>query len=163
MKKLEKTLESKTKIRFTDCDPFNHLNNSKYIDYFFNEREDQLLVAYDFDLQKIARNEGLCWVVAQNQVAYISPATLMETVIIRSQLLMFDEKNLLLEAQMWNENKTVLKSLLWSKLVHFNLKTKRSELHNTMLSALFAQIENPLDKKISFDERVKDLKPVIVL
>jgi hypothetical protein len=31
-----------------------------------------------------------------------------------------------------------------------------------VLSALFAQIENPLDKKNSFDERVKDLKPVVV-
>jgi acyl-CoA thioester hydrolase len=29
-------LESKAIIRFSDCDPFNHLNNSSYINYFFN-------------------------------------------------------------------------------------------------------------------------------
>ena len=44
MKQLEKTIESKVKIRFPDCDPFNHLNNSKYIDYIINAREDHLLI-----------------------------------------------------------------------------------------------------------------------
>ncbi len=43
MKQLKKIIESKVKIRFPDCDPFNHLNNSKYIDYFINAREDQLI------------------------------------------------------------------------------------------------------------------------
>ncbi len=33
-------LGSKTKIRFQDCDPFNHLNNAAYINYLINARED---------------------------------------------------------------------------------------------------------------------------
>ena len=28
--------------RFSDCDPFGHLNNARYIDYFINAREDHL-------------------------------------------------------------------------------------------------------------------------
>jgi acyl-CoA thioester hydrolase len=35
---LEKVPESEALIRFPDCDPFNHLNNSRYIDYFINAR-----------------------------------------------------------------------------------------------------------------------------
>ena len=35
--------ESKSIIRFQDCDPLRHLNNAKYFDYFFNAREEQVL------------------------------------------------------------------------------------------------------------------------
>ena len=29
-------------VRFQDCDPFGHLNNARYIDYFLNARQDQI-------------------------------------------------------------------------------------------------------------------------
>jgi YbgC/YbaW family acyl-CoA thioester hydrolase len=158
MKTLEKTIESKTKIRFQDCDPFNHLNNSKYIDYIINAREDQLLAYYNFDIYKLGLEKGISWVVAQNQIAYLVPATLMETVTIQSQLLYYDEKNLLLEAFMWNENKTVLKAILWTKFVHFDLRTQKSTTHSEELMSFFKQIENRLSEPVSFDERVKSLR-----
>jgi len=50
---MDKVLKSKVKIRFQDCDPFNHLNNSKYIDYFINAREEQILKHYDLDIFKL--------------------------------------------------------------------------------------------------------------
>jgi YbgC/YbaW family acyl-CoA thioester hydrolase len=158
MKQLEKVIESKVKIRFPDCDPFNHLNNSKYIDYFLNAREDQLLSYYDFDLHKLAREQGISWVVAQNQIAYLVPASLMETVVVQTQLLSYAEKNLVVEATMWNEEKTILKALLWSKFVHFNLKTQKSEIHSAELMNLFKQIENPQKEQVSFEKRVENQK-----
>ncbi len=36
MNTTSKLWESKVLIRFSDCDPFNHLNNARYIDYFIN-------------------------------------------------------------------------------------------------------------------------------
>ena len=162
MRQLEKRIESQVKIRFPDCDPFNHLNNSKYIDYFINAREDQLITYYDFDLHRMARETGISWVVAQNQIAYLAPATLMETVTIQSQLLQCDGKTLVVEALMWDEKKTHLKAVLWSKFVHFNLKTKKSETHSAELMTLFRQIENPLPQAVSFEERVNGLRPVKV-
>ncbi|MES2131077.1 MAG: acyl-CoA thioesterase [Bacteroidota bacterium] len=158
MKQLEKKIESKVKIRFPDCDPFNHLNNSKYIDYMINAREDQLLMYYDFDIYKLAFEKGLSWVVAQNQIAYLAPAVLMETVVIETQLIHYEDKSLVFEACMWNESKTSVKALLWSKLVHFNLKTKKSESHSAELMTLFGQIDNSLNETVSFEERVKRLK-----
>ena len=157
MKQLEKIIESKVKIRFPDCDPFNHLNNSKYIDYIISAREDQLLEFYDFDLYKLAQQDEISWVVAQNQIAYLYPATLMETVTIQTQLIFCNDKMLMLEALMWNKDKTVLKAVLWSKFIHFNLKTKKSEIHSEELMTLFKQIESPLKEQVSFEKRIENL------
>ncbi|MDB5230478.1 MAG: acyl-CoA thioesterase, partial [Chitinophagaceae bacterium] len=46
----QKLPESTIKIRFHDCDPFNHLNNSRYIDYMMAARSDQLALYYQFDM-----------------------------------------------------------------------------------------------------------------
>ena len=67
MRKLPTTLESKMKIRFQDCDPYGHLNNSKYIDYIMTARGDQLIEFYDFDIYKMAQQAKLGWVAAQTQ------------------------------------------------------------------------------------------------
>ena len=158
MKQVEKIIESIVKIRFPDCDPFNHLNNSKYIDYFINAREDQLMTYYDFDIYKLAQEKGISWVVVQNQIAYLAPATIMETVTIQTQLLFCNDKILVLEALMWNESKTILKAVLWSKFIHFNLKAKKSEAHSEELMNFFRQIESPLEQAITFEKRVENLR-----
>jgi YbgC/YbaW family acyl-CoA thioester hydrolase len=158
MKVLDKVVESKVKIRFPDCDPFNHLNNSKYIDYIINAREDQLLNFYEFDIHKLAKEQGISWVVAQNQIAYLFPATLMETVCVQSQLINFTDRTLTVEAIMWDENKTSIKAVLWSKFVHYDLKINRSKTHSDELMKFFNQIENSLEKTFSFEERLEYLK-----
>ena len=163
MKTFVKTPESKSVIRFPDCDPFNHLNNSKYIDYIINAREDQLIKHYELDVYKLAREKGISWVVAQNQIAYLSPAVLMETVTVQTHLVYYDEKRLFLEAVMWNEEKTTIKAVLWTQFVHFNLVRKKSETHSEELTALFEQVVDPFPTRISFEERVKLLRTNPVL
>ncbi|MEI9956865.1 MAG: acyl-CoA thioesterase [Ferruginibacter sp.] len=158
MEVLKKILESKMKIRFHDCDPFSHLNNSRYIDYFLTARGDQLIENYNFDIYKMAQTEGVGWVSAQTQISYMVPAYLMEEVVIQTQLISCSEKSLLLEALMWNNDKTVLKALMWTKLVHFNLKTQSSHLHSQELMEFFEQICNPLPGEINFESRAKNLK-----
>ena len=76
MQHLPKVLETKAKIRFQDCDPFNHLNNGSYTNYFMNHREDALIENYDLDIYKIAKKEGKSWVSSSNQIAYLKPAFL---------------------------------------------------------------------------------------
>ena len=121
MKELSKILESKAKIRFQDCDPFNHLNNAAYINYLINAREDQLIESYDIDIYKLGNTEGKSWVVGSNQIAYLRPAILMEDVIIDSQLINYSNSTLKVEMRMWNKDKTELKAVMWSTFVHFNL------------------------------------------
>src|SRR5687767_8499719 len=100
-----KTWESKSLIRFPDCDPFNHLNNARYIDYFINAREDQIMAHLNFNIYHYAAQKGSGWVVSKNQIAYLKPAFLMETVIIDSKILRLGEKDLHVEMCMWNEGK----------------------------------------------------------
>ena len=82
MKELPKVLKSNTKIRFQDCDPFNNLNNAAYLNYFTNAREDQINENYGIDIYKMAKELGVSWVVGSNQIAYITPAFLMEEIVI---------------------------------------------------------------------------------
>ena len=155
---INKIWESKVLIRFPDCDPFNHLNNARYIDYFINAREDHLMANLKFNIYHHAAQFGLSWVVGKNQIAYLKPAFLMETVVIDSTLLKLGEREVSVEMRMWNESKTKLKSVLWSSFVHINLKTQKPENHSAELMELFHPFENPLSTIVSFDERVEQLR-----
>lgn len=154
---LPKTVESKAKIRFQDCDPFNHLNNGKYIDYFMNHREDELITNYDIDIYKMAKTDGKSWLSSSNQIAYLKPALLMENVIIESQLIYFDNSNLKAEMRMYNADKSELKAIIWCGFVHFNLLTQKRETHSEAMMTLFSTILNP-QKAINFEDRLKALK-----
>src|SRR5688500_13938687 len=107
MEELKKELESTAFIAFSDCDPFRHLNNARYIDYFLNAREQQVLQAYHFSLADWGA-KGKGWFVTQNQVAYLKPARYSETVIITSRLLEFTDYDLHLEMLMWDRKKTTI-------------------------------------------------------
>jgi len=162
MNQLPKVVENKTKIRFQDCDPFNHLNNGNYTDYFMNHREDALLDNYNLDIYQIAKNEGKSWVSSSNQIAYLKPAFLMETVIIESQLINFNDTEILAEMRMYNENKSQLKSVIWCGFVHYNLLAQKRETHTKKLMELFKNINNPLEVK-TFEERIKRLKSNLLI
>ncbi len=155
---LPKVLESKAKIRFQDCDPFNHLNNASYINYMINAREDQIEKHYDLDIFDLAKTKGISWVVGSNQIAYLKPALLMENVIIDSQLIHHNSNELHVEIRMWNHNKTEIKAVLWSTFVHFNLLQQKRWNHDEALTQLFQNIEAPLSIK-TFEERISQLKP----
>lgn len=157
MENLQKVLESKAKIRFQDCDPFNHLNNAAYLNYFMNAREDQLIDNYDIDIYKMARKEGKSWVVGNNQIAYLRPAFLMEDVVIESRLLKYDESKIQVELRMLNANKTEIKAIMWSTFVHFNLIQQKREVHSEDFMTLFKTVANPVDEAI-FEERIESFK-----
>jgi thioesterase-3 len=150
--------ESKVLIRFPDCDPFNHLNNSRYIDYFINAREDHLYLNYQFNPYQYAKEKLLSWVVSQNQISYLRPALLMEKVIIQSHVLKFDVRDILVEMTMWDVDKKILKSIIWTTFTHYNFKTGKSEIHSQELIDKFKPLEDSLEKEMSFEERVKEVR-----
>ena len=154
---LSKIVSSKATIRFQDCDPFNHLNNASYINYFMNHREDQLIEAYDIDIYAMARKSGKSWVLNSNQIAYIKPAFLMENVIIESQLIAFDKSNLKAEMRMYNTDKTHLKSIIWCGFTYFNLLKQYKEIHTEEFMALFKSILNPIEDTY-FENRILNIR-----
>ena len=154
---LPKLLKSQSTVRFQDCDPYGHLYNSKYIDYFMNAREDQLLDNYNLDIYALSTTEGIGWVVAQNQIAYLQPALLMEKVWITSKIIDHSTKMITVEFEMWNTDESQLKAFMWSRFVHFDLKTRRSASHAQKFQEMFAQVHHPIDTQ-SFEERVKRVR-----
>lgn len=157
MNDLPKIVRSQTKIRFQHCDPFNHLNNGSYIDYFLNHREDQLIKHYNVDIYKMANTIGKSWVTASNQIAYLKPALLMETVTIESQLINFNETELHVEMRMYNEDNSHLKAIIWCRFVHFNLLEQRRWNHSEEFMNLFESILLPQEAK-TFEERLLQLR-----
>ena len=153
-----KTVESKKRIQYHDCDPFNHLNNSRYIDYIMGARTEQILEYYGFNTAQLLHERGIGWVAAQTQISYFAPASWMEVVTIESRLIHFSESSLQVEAFMWDEHKTKIKAVMWAKLVHFDVKKQRSYKHSGDLMKLFSDINNPPDKLLTFEERVRSLR-----
>jgi YbgC/YbaW family acyl-CoA thioester hydrolase len=121
-------LETSYTIRFNDCDPFAHLNNSKYIDYMLNAREDHLKQFHQLNLDEFYKR-GAGWVVTGHEILYLRPANYNETVVIQSDLLEAGEADLLVEMRMWDETKTILKSILWTRFACVNIKTGRRDNH----------------------------------
>ncbi len=160
---MQKRFESTALIRFPDCDPFNHLNNSRYLDYFYNAREDHVRNYHAFDLYSYARDTGYGWVVRENRIAYVRPAYLMEIVVLQSEILVWGTKHIHVQMTMWNEAKTELKALLWSQFVHVNLHTGKSEGHAEVLMQRFKDFEIGLPEHSSFEQRLTDYRSGFIL
>ena len=142
----EKILESQSLVRFQDCDPFNHLNNAAYLNYLVNAREDQLIEAYGINIYDTAQLGGKSWVVSSNQIAYLRPAWLMESLVMQSQLLRYDSTETLVELRMYNKDKTQLKALMWSTYVHVALSTQKRASHSEVLMDLFSSVLAPVEE-----------------
>jgi YbgC/YbaW family acyl-CoA thioester hydrolase len=158
---LPKILESPATIRFQDCDPFNHLNNARYLDYFMNAREDHVLKNYGLDIYNMAQVTGAGWVVGKSQIAYFKPAKLMEQVVIQSQLIHFGQRDISVEMRMLDAKKSHVKAFVWINFIHFKLASGKSEVHADHLLELFGQVHAPLEAT-DFDSRFMQLvKPPI--
>ena len=115
-------------IRFGDCDPFRHLNNARYVDYFMNAREDHLRDNYQMYLADYYK-QGVGWVVLQHDINYLRPAILNEKVCILSGLLAAGPEHLLLEMLMLDEKQTQLKALMHTRFIPINLATGKRQAH----------------------------------
>jgi acyl-CoA thioester hydrolase len=126
---LDKQLETTAIIRFQDCDPFQHLNNARYIDYFMNAREDQLKQFYSFNIFDVFQEMGHSWVVTKNQIAYLAPAVMLEEVIIQTQLIQMTENILVVEGIMLDKGRQRLKSVVWIEFAFVSLLNGKPAKH----------------------------------
>jgi len=154
---MNKTPHSLYTIRFTDCDLFGHLNNGRYIDYLLNAREDHLKTEYGLDLADFYK-QGVSWLVAGHEISYMRPAAYNERVSIKSALIKAEPGSLLVEMLMMDENQTHLKSLMWTKFIHVNVKTGKRENHTESFMDFARSIEvNEVDIIKGYQHRLKEL------
>jgi len=154
---MNKTPHSLYTVRFTDCDLFGHLNNARYIDYFLNAREDHLKEAYQFDLSDFYQ-QGVSWLVAGHEISYIRPANYNERVFIKSGLIQVAPGSLLVEMIMMDENQSHIKSFMWTRFMHVNVKTAKRENHTDSFMDFARSIEvNNVDVSKGYQYRLKEI------
>ncbi len=151
--------ESLVQIRFQDCDPFGHLNNARYIDYFLNARMDHLVQHYGLN---IYANEGsltASWVIKKNQIAYLRPARLAEEVRIRTRLVHFTDNTIVIEGLMLDKDAQHLKALIWIEFAYISLATGRSTPHPEQFTRLLHSVilPEPYDAD-GFNRRVEQAR-----
>lgn len=129
-------------IRFNDCDPFGHLNNSRYIDYFLNAREDHLKEHYSIDLKEWAA-KGIGFVVSRHEIQYIRAVTYNDTVCIQSALVGYGDNYLEVEMQMYDKDQQNLKAVLLSKFTQINLRTGKKDDLTAELEEFARQVLTP--------------------
>ncbi|MBA9075704.1 MULTISPECIES: acyl-CoA thioesterase [Rufibacter] len=151
-------LESQTRIRFDHCDPFGHLNNSAFLNYFQNEREDQVEAAYGLDIHAFFRKTGRAWVVGQNQIVYLNPAQVRELVTIQTSIRHVTETSMLVEHLMFDAEKKRLKSVLWTKFIYIDVRKNERASHEPELMELFNEVAVKEETPALFEDRVKQLR-----
>ncbi len=156
---LLKELESTALVRFQDCDPFGHLNNARYIDYFMNARQDQLARDYGFDIFGLSKQTNEGWVVTRTHIAYLSPALLMEEVLIQTRLIHMSESTLVVEGFMLNREDTHLKAVAWIEFAFVSLLTGKRTTHSEDFMRTFgAVVVDGIYDQHNFNSRVDALK-----
>jgi acyl-CoA thioester hydrolase len=126
-------------VRFNDCDPLGHLNNSKYIDYFLNAREDHVKEHYGIDLKEWALR-GLGFVVTRHEIQYIRAVTYNDLVSIETSLIGYGDNYLEVEMLMYDKDRTSLKAILWSKFTHINSRTGKKDALNEEILHFVQQV-----------------------
>ena len=156
---LPKILESTAVVRFQDCDPFGHLNNARYVDYFMNARTDQLQEYYDFKIFAVGQEIGSNWVVSKTEIAFLLPAMLMETVRIQTRLIWATQRKLVVEGIMFDESGQQMKSVAWVEFTFVSLANGRPASHTEELMELFQAVQvNDIYENSTFDERIAQLR-----
>ncbi|MBX7164489.1 MAG: acyl-CoA thioesterase [Saprospiraceae bacterium] len=154
---INKQPQSRYRIRFKDCDPLGHLYNTRYLDYMLEAREDHAFHEYDLNLEEYTRTRGLAWVIVHHEISYLREAARNEFVQIKSSLIYFSDKMIMNEYQMWNDDMSELKSLMWTKFLHIDLKMKKSIAHPEDIKEQLGLLIHPVEEK-SFSERLDVLR-----
>lgn len=156
---LSKELESTVIVRFQDCDPFGHLNNARYIDYFMNAREDHLRDFYNFHIFELSQTTKQGWVVTKNQLAYLSPAMMQEEVLIRTHLIRMTESMLVVEGLMFDKDARRLKAVGWIEFTFVSLQTGRTTRHpDDFMTTFGAVVVDDIYTPDGFNTRIDNLK-----
>lgn len=151
--------ESMLVVRFQDCDPFGHLNNARYIDYFMDARMDHLIEHYAFNMFEHGKTAGASWVVTKTQIAYLLPAMPGETVRIGTRLIFMDDNRIVIEGVMSDGNGKRLKAISWVEFAYVSMTTGRLTRHDENLLSLFREVLVDVGYQTdSFNARLEAIK-----
>jgi YbgC/YbaW family acyl-CoA thioester hydrolase len=144
-------------IRFNDCDPLGHLNNSRYIDYFLNAREDHLREHYGIDLREWAQ-QGHGFVVSRHEIRYLRPVVYNDRVGIQSALIGWGDTWLLVEMQML-DSAGQLKAILWTEFTRIDPRTGKRQTHPPeFMDWIFGTLVEGIEVENGLNGRIEALR-----
>ncbi|MBR29904.1 MAG: thioesterase [Spirochaetaceae bacterium] len=155
---LEKYPESMVRIRFPDCDPFGHLNNGRYLDYFITAREEHVQDHYGLNLFG-ERFKNQNWVVRQSMVSHLQPARMNDQVWIRTRLIDYSRNSLLVEGVMLDASQESVLAVSWVDLRYIDLVNGRPMKHEDDLMAIFESVHVSADFRFGQEKgRIREIR-----
>lgn len=149
---------SRAKIRFIDCDPIGHLNNSKYLDYMLNAREDHVEENYGITYEEITKQTNGCtWVTIMNEIAYLREVRYNKEVEITSKIIEITNKTSTVEILMKDSNSGIIHAVLWTTVIFFNMRTRKTDSLPEHLKELFTKFLVEIEQN-DFKNRVNFLR-----
>lgn len=159
-----KTMKSPKRVNFEDCDPFSHLNNANYINYFLTAREEQLRTNGVLNIFEHVKATGNGWAVTSHNILYLKPSLLGEELEIWSRMISFDSLRNLVEFVMICPEKKQLKSVMHSEFAYISIKKAKPVPLDDQMLGLFKEVSLFPEKEISsieIKDRLKQIKSEI--
>ena len=159
-----KTMKSIKRVNFEDCDPFSHLNNAIYLNYFLTAREEQLRSNDVLNIFEHVKATGNSWVVTSHNIRYLKPSVLGEELEIWSRMLSFNRFMNLVEFAMICPKKKQLKAVMHSEFAYFSIKKAKPVALDEQILNLFKKISLFPGENMSvfnINDRIKQIKTAI--
>ncbi|MEE1944063.1 acyl-CoA thioesterase [Pedobacter sp. KR3-3] len=127
--------ESELSVRPDDIDMFNHVHNSKYLDYVLAARYEQMDRFYGMSWEKFAE-QGYGWVVSRVNIAFKRPLLMGDKMLIRTGILEINEKGCRVQFEIVNQKTGKTASDGVFDYVMIDLTTQRScRVNEEMIAA----------------------------
>jgi thioesterase-3 len=116
--------ETELRVRPDDIDMFNHVHNSKYLDYVLAARYEQMEKFYKMPWEEFTKL-GFGWVVSRVDINFKRPLLMNDTMIIRTGILTMNEKGCSVQFEIINKKTNKISSDGIFDYVLIDLKTSR--------------------------------------
>ncbi|WP_316767286.1 acyl-CoA thioesterase [Pedobacter frigiditerrae] len=117
--------ETELNVRPDDIDMFNHVHNSKYLDYVLAARYEQMDKFYGMSWQSFTE-QGFGWVVAKVIINFKRPLKLGDQMLVRTGILEMNEKGSNVQFEIINKATGKVSSDGIFEYVMIDLTTQRS-------------------------------------
>lgn len=117
--------ESELNVRPDDIDMFNHVHNSKYLDYVLAARYEQMDKFYGMSWEDFAA-QGYGWVVTKVTISFKRPLLMGDVMLIRTGIVEMNEKGCTVQFEIVNKKTGKVASDGLFDYVMIDLVSKRS-------------------------------------
>lgn len=124
---LYRKFKTEHKVRPDDIDMFNHVHNSKYLDYVLAARYEQMDVFYGMSMEEFMKL-GYGWVVQKVQIEYKRPLKMGDIFSVETGIVSVHDKGCKVEFTINNLKTNKTSTVGWFDFVMIDMETGRSTL-----------------------------------